>query len=144
MRTSLNLLLCLLVATAALAAAEPQLAVQQIATGLDMPIGLANPGDNRMFIVLQRGQIVIWDGTQILPTPFLDLKSLGIVACCGEQGLLEIAFHPHYSDNGLFFVSYVDRSGDLNVVRYKVLSGDPNRTDTGAATPILKVAHRDF
>ena len=143
MGTSVNSLLCLLVAAAAFAA-EPKLAVQQIATGLDMPIGLASAGDNRMFIVLQRGQVVIWDGTQILPTPFLDLKSLGIVACCGEQGLLEIAFHPHYSDNGLFFVSYVDHSGDLNVVRYEVLSGDPNQADSGTATPILKVAHRDF
>ena len=143
MRTLVNLLLCLLFATAAVAA-EPQLAVQQIADGVDMPIGIGNAGDNRLFFVLQRGQIVIWDGTQVLPTPFLDLKSLGIVACCGEQGLLAIAFHPHYRDNGIYFVSYVDRTGDLNVVRYKALVSDPNLTDTATATPILHITHRDF
>ena len=130
MRTLVNLLLCLLFATAALAG-EPQLDVEEIASGLNMPIGLGNAGDNRMFIVLQRGQIVIWDGSQVLPTPFLDLQSLGIVACCGERGLLDIAFHPRFHENGLYYVSYVDRSGDLNIVRYKALSTNPNLTDTG-------------
>lgn len=142
MRTFLNSLLCLLFASAALAA-EPHLAFQVVATGLDMPIGVHSAGDDRLFLVLQRGQIVIWDGTQILPTPFLDLKSLGIVLCCGEQGLLDIAFHPRYSENGIYFVSYVDRTGDLNVVRYKALASDPNQTDTAAATPILHISHRD-
>jgi len=142
MRTLVNLLLCLLFATAALAG-EPQLDVEEIASGLNMPIGLGNAGDNRMFIVLQRGQIVIWDGSQVLPTPFLDLQSLGIVACCGEQGLLDIAFHPRFHENGLYYVSYVDRSGDLNIVRYKALSTNPNLTDTGAVAPVLKIAHRD-
>ncbi len=143
MRTLVNLLLCLLFVPATLAE-QPDLAVEQIATGLDMPVGLANAGDNRLFIVLQRGQIVIWDGTQVLPTPFLDLKSLGIVSCCGEQGLLDIAFHPRYRENGVFFVSYVDRTGDLDIVRYKVLPGDPNLADGGSAAPILRIAHRDF
>ena len=143
MRTVARLSLSLVLATAALAA-EPKPAIQQIASGLDMPIGLASAGDTRMFVVLQRGRIVIWDGTRILPTPFLDLQSLGIVGCCGERGLLDVAFHPRYAENGLFFVYYTDPAGDLNVVRYRVLSGDPNRADAGTATPILKVAHPGF
>ena len=141
MRQSVNWLLCLVFATAALAA-DPKLAVQQIASGLDAPIGLANAGDSRMFIVQQRGQIVIWDGNQVLPTPFLDVRS--IVSCCGERGLLDVVFHPHYADNGLFFVYYTDQSGNLNLVRYTVRSDNPNLADPGSATPILKVAHPNF
>ncbi len=141
MRPAIHAFWCLLFAAAALAA-EPKLALQQIVTGLDQPIGLANAGDNRLFIVLQRGQIVIWDGNQVLPTPFLDVRS--IVSCCGERGLLDVAFHPHYADNGLFFVYYTDPSGNLNLVRYRVQSGNPNQADLGTATPILKVAHPNF
>ena len=46
----------------------------------------------RLFIVQQPGQILILINGTILPTPFLDISDL--VSCCGEQGLLGLAFHP--------------------------------------------------
>src|SRR5206468_1178970 len=70
-------------------------------------------------------------------TPFLDIT--GIVRSSGsEQGLLGLAFHPRYRDNGLFFVNYTDRQGDTVVARYRV-SSDPDRADPGTGSVVLQV-----
>jgi glucose/arabinose dehydrogenase len=112
-----------------------------IATGLEMPVALAHAGDTRLFIALQRGRIVIYDGTAVLTTPFLDIRSL--VACCGERGLLGLAFHPRARENGFFFVYYTRSDGDIVVARYRV-SSDPNRADHGSATILLTIEHSQF
>ena len=144
MKTLSALLLALLLLAPAALADDPQLSTRLVASGLDMPVGIFNAGDSRLFIVLQRGKIVIWDGTRVLPDPFLNLQSTGAVACCGEKGLLAIAFHPHFKENGLFFVTYVDQRNDINLVRYKVLESNPDLADMSTAKPILVVQHRDF
>jgi len=82
---------------------------------------------------------VIYDGAQILPTPFLDIRTL--VLCCGERGLLSIAFHPRYAENGFFYVYYTDRNGDVTIARYSV-SSDPNRADSSSGTILLQIQHR--
>jgi hypothetical protein len=84
-----------------------------IATGLDLPVGLAHAGDARLFIIQQRGLIVIYDGTRVLPTPFLDVR--GLVSCCDERGLLGLAFHPQYASNGFFYVDYTRSDGDIEL-----------------------------
>ncbi|HEV8661407.1 MAG TPA: PQQ-dependent sugar dehydrogenase [Thermoanaerobaculia bacterium] len=122
-------------------ATAQQIALKSIVSGLEMPTALAHAGDTRMFITLQRGQIVIWDGTQKLAAPFLDIRSL--VQCCDEQGLLGLAFHPRYSDNGFFYVYYVDRSSFITIARYRV-SSDPNRADPASAQTFLKIDHHEF
>lgn len=144
MKNLIALLLALLFLAPAALADEPKLATQLVASGLDMPVGIFNAGDSRLFIVLQRGKIMIWDGLRVLPEPFLNLQPLGIVRCCGEQGLLGLAFHPRFHENGLFFVTYVDARGDITLVRYKVLDGNPDLADLSTAKTILTVAHRDF
>jgi len=77
-------------------AVTPEIQLQQVISGLSNPVGLTHAGDNsdRLFITQQTGQIVIFDGTQILPTPFLNISTK--VSCCGERGLLSVAFHPDY------------------------------------------------
>ncbi len=66
-------------------------------------VSITNAGDNRIFITLQSGLVMIYDGTRVLPEPFLDVRGL-ISTGGGSAGLLSIAFHPHYAQNGLFFV----------------------------------------
>jgi len=128
-------ILVLLMFLAATARAQ-NLALTPIISGLDSPLGIVSAGDTRLFIVLQHGQIVIYDGTKILPQPFLDVTSL--VSCCAERGLLGLAFHPHYRDNGFFYINYTDRNGDTVVARYSV-SADPNRADANSGRPLLNV-----
>jgi hypothetical protein len=122
-------------------AAADVITLRPLATGLTSPLGITNAKDSRLFITQQTGQILISDGTQLLPTPFLDIHS--IISCCVERGLLGLAFHPSYATNGFFFVYYTDVNGDINIARYKV-SSDPNIADPSSATPILTISHRDF
>lgn len=104
-----------------------------VATGLNRPVyACSPPGDtSRLFIVEKRGVIKILDlgsGT-VLPTPFLDIDTLVVNPTSGqdERGLLGLAFHPNYANNGNLYVNYIDTSsapGDTVVARYRV-QGDP-------------------
>jgi glucose/arabinose dehydrogenase len=103
----------------AAADAEESITLEPVVTGLTGPVGITSAGDGsgRLFITLQAGQILVYDGVQLLPTPFLDISSL--VSCCGEQGLLGLAFHPNYARNRFFYVNYTNAAGDTVIARYR-------------------------
>jgi glucose/arabinose dehydrogenase len=107
----------------------------QVAGGLDMPVGITHAGDDRLFIVLQRGQIVILRDGAIEAQPFLDIRSS--VLCCGERGLLGLAFPPDHAETGYFFVHYSDRVGDTMISRFRVMAGDPDRADPASEITVL-------
>ncbi|WP_420461893.1 PQQ-dependent sugar dehydrogenase [Candidatus Palauibacter sp.] len=117
------------------------LAANTVLSGLDQPVFLtAPPGDSRLFVVEKTGRIRIADGGgQLLGTPFLDLS--GRVGTASEGGLLTMAFHPQYAENGHVFVYYTDTDDDTVVARY-TLSGDPGQLDAGSAKQILTVTQR--
>jgi len=78
------------------------------------------PGDNRLYAVQKDGfvRIVDTDGT-VLPTPFLDLSAKVNNSSNNEQGLLGLAFHPNYQQNGLFYVFYNEvGTGKCIISRY--------------------------
>lgn len=117
-----------------------RLELEQVVTGLDGPVGIAHAGDGsgRLFLVEKPGRIrVVQDGA-LLEAPFLDVSGQ-VVASGSEQGLLGLAFHPRYAQNGLFFVNYTDREGDTVVARFAT-SDDPNRADAGSQTVVLRQA----
>jgi glucose/arabinose dehydrogenase len=120
------------------AVAQITIGFEPVAAGLRFPVGVTHAGDGsgRLFILEQAGRIVVHDGSQVLPTPFLDVSAL--VSCCGEQGLLGLAFHPRYAANGLFYVNYTNTAGDTVIARYQV-SGDPNLADPASAQILLTV-----
>jgi glucose/arabinose dehydrogenase len=132
----MNKLLVILLIAGSTAAAPPEVALELVRGGLTQPVSITHAGDSRLFITLQPGLVVIWDGTEILPQPFLDIQSL--VLAGGERGLLSIAFHPRYRENGFFFVNYTNSGGHTVVARYSV-SSDPNRADPMSARQILFV-----
>jgi glucose/arabinose dehydrogenase len=132
--------------TPAVAAAAEQaskdvtLAVEQVVSGVDHPVHLSAPaGDPRLFIVEQPGRIRVVEDGNLLVTPFLDIA--GKVRSGGEQGLLSVAFHPHYSANGFLFVNYTDNNGDTRIERYTV-SANRNAADPRSAKLILSVDQR--
>ena len=97
------------------------------------------PGDRHdLYVVEQTGRIrVVRDG-EVLPKPFLDLSSQ--VSCCGEQGLLSVAFAPDYANSGLLYVDYTDRAGDTRVVEYRRAPGSAQPlADPGSARIVLRV-----
>jgi glucose/arabinose dehydrogenase len=112
-------------------------ALQLVASGLDRPTSIVNAGDSRLFLTLQPGRIVIVANGQVLPTPFLDIHDR--LSCCDERGLLSVAFHPRYAQNGLFFVDYTDTNGDTVIARYQVSPGDPNVASPGSEQILLHI-----
>jgi glucose/arabinose dehydrogenase len=103
----------------------------------DHPVHLAAPpGDARVFVVEQPGRVRILEHGRWKPEPFLDLTSR--VGWGGERGLLSIAFHPRYAQNGTFFVNFTDKRGDTRVERFRV-SSDPDRADPASASLVLTV-----
>src|SRR6267142_6533183 len=125
--------------------AEAQLALgfESVATGLSSPLGVVHAGDGsgHLFIVEQTGRIRIHDGPQVQADPFLDVTTL--ITCCGERGLLGLAFHPDYATNGLFYVHYTNTAGNTAVARYRV-SADPNVADPASAQVLLNVTQPPF
>ncbi len=114
--------------------------IESFATGFTSAVEITHAGDDRLFIVEQGGNIKIVnpDGT-VNATNFLSLPS-SLITSGGERGLLGIAFHPDYGDNGFFYVNYT-RAGDgaTVIARYSV-SSDPNVVDAGSGTVLLTVA----
>ncbi len=60
-------------------------------------------------------------------TPFLDITSL--VLSGNERGLLGLAFHPDYEENGRFFVAYTARPDGANTVAEYRVSAQPALAD---------------
>ena len=118
------------------------LTLRQVAAGLDGPVLLTAPaGDQRQFIVERAGRIRILQNGALLALPFLDISAR--VTTSGEGGLLSMAFHPQYAANGLYFIYYTDRAGDI-VVERRSVSPNPNLSDPTAALEIIRIAHPGF
>ncbi|HXG72946.1 MAG TPA: PQQ-dependent sugar dehydrogenase [Gemmatimonadaceae bacterium] len=116
------------------------LAVEEVARGLQEPVYLAAPtGDPRLFIVERAGRIRIFENGKLTAKPFLDITAK--VRNGGEQGFLSFAFHPHYSTNGFLFAHYTDRKGDTRIERYAV-SSDSSLADPASAKLILSIDQR--
>ncbi|NNC75016.1 MAG: glucose dehydrogenase [Acidimicrobiia bacterium] len=109
--------------------------LEVLATGLSQPTVIASPPDDpRLFIGFRGGLIRIWDTESggFLDESFLDIqdrvRSNGI-----EQGLLGLAFHPDYAENGRFFVYHNDRDAKRQLAEYWVSADDPDKADREAA-----------
>jgi glucose/arabinose dehydrogenase len=103
---------------------------QTIATGLDQPLlATSPPGDARIFVIEQPGAIRVIKNGQLVETPFIDLAD--VVQCCGEQGLLGLAFHPNFGENDRFYVHHTMKSTQEHVIaEYRAAFG----TDTADPT----------
>ncbi len=134
-----KLLLCLFAFSLLWNAQSQSVDIETFASGFNSPVNLQNAGDARLFVVEQNGFIKILnpDGTTN-STPFLDISSQ--VSCCGERGLLGLAFHPDYANNGFFYVNYTDTDGDTQVSRFSVDPADPNIALSGSELPIIDYA----
>jgi glucose/arabinose dehydrogenase len=115
-----------------------------IADGFNRPLYVTHAGDgsNRLFVVEQGGRILILKDGVKLQTPFLDISSIiSPEAASGsgysERGLLGLAFHPDYADNGVFYINYTDREGTTIVARYLVSDSNPDLADPSSAAIVM-------
>ncbi|MCA9970823.1 MAG: PQQ-dependent sugar dehydrogenase [Anaerolineales bacterium] len=101
------------------------------------PTYLTHAGDTRLFVVEKQGVIRIIQDGQVLPEPFLYIVSR-VQSTEYEQGLLSVAFHPDYANNGFFFVNYTGIGGKTVVSRFQV-SDNPNVADHGSEQVLLVI-----
>lgn len=132
---------------------EPVVGLEPVADGLAAPVDLvsAQDGSGRLFVVEQIGRIriVTADG-ELLEEPFLDMSDRLVALSSGydERGLLGLAFHPDYGENGRFYVYYsaplspeapagYDHTSHLS--SFTVSETDENVADADSEQVILRV-----
>jgi glucose/arabinose dehydrogenase/mono/diheme cytochrome c family protein len=120
----------------------------------DQPLCIATPpGETqRLFVCEKSGKVVVV--TDLDSTPkrdvFLDLPAVlrkkheGTLAQKVEWGLLGMAFHPNYSENGYFFITYdftiqegKQKLSFDRLSRFSVAKDDPNQADPDSELPLI-------
>ena len=74
----------------------------------------------------------------MIEAPFLNIEDR-VNNGSNEMGLLGLAFHPNYAQNGYFFVNYTGSGGDTFISRFQV-SGDPNVADSSSEINLLRIS----
>ena len=132
----LGLLLLAACASSANAQTGTEIELEPTTSNLSQPTSVTHAGDGseRLFVTQKGGELVVLEGGEVLSQPFLDLSD--IVTTNSERGLLDVAFHPNYEENGRFFVHYSDASGDTVISEYSV-SDDPSVADAASERVLL-------
>jgi glucose/arabinose dehydrogenase len=107
----------------------------------DMPVELTSPLDqsNRIFVVEQKGKIMSFPNQADAKSATVFLDIVKKVDSGGEKGLLGLAFHPDYKDNGYFYVNYT-RSSPLETIisRFKVSRSNTFVADAASEEILLR------
>jgi len=109
---------------------------ETVVSGLSRPVELKHAGDERLFIIEKVGRIRVVQDGNLVDFPFLNIVDR-VGSRANEQGLLGLAFHPNYAENGLFYVNYTDRDGNTVIARFQV-TPDPNVADPTSETVLLR------
>lgn len=118
-------------------AAAVSVQLEEVAAGLRAPVYATHAGDGsgRLFVVEKAGVIRVVDAGGLRTEPFLDIR--GRVGSSGsEQGLLGLAFHPNFAQNGRLFVYYTDRRGDTVISRFQA-NADRSTADPDSEVMLL-------
>jgi hypothetical protein len=103
---------------------ELQIVLAEFDSGFESPVLLvADPGGGPDYVVEQPGRVVRADGQAASGGHAVALDIRSSVTFEGEQGLLGLAFHPDFDQNGLAFVNYVDTSGQTAISQFVVRDG---------------------
>jgi glucose/arabinose dehydrogenase len=117
------------------------LTTELMASGFVNPVFVCSPATDtsRLFVLEQRsGKILIVKDGSVLARPFLDIGSL-ISIDANERGLLDMAFHPDYENNGYFYLNYTNSGGSTEIARYSV-SSDPDSADISSQQVIMTIS----
>jgi len=118
----------------------PAIALAPVAADLEHPVHLAVAGDGRgrLFIVEQSGVIRVLENDRLRERAFLDIRDR--VDSGGEKGLLAVAFHPRFRDNGYFYVNYTTRvRGQLLTRVSRFTSKDREHGDANSESELLTI-----
>jgi glucose/arabinose dehydrogenase len=127
--------------TAAHSQSQLQLQVAFNNLSFSRPVDLQHPGDgtDQLFVVEQAGVIKVFENNASVASAqtFLDITAR-VNDTGNEEGLLGLAFHPDYKNNGFFYVNYTATSPRRTVIaRYRVNAGNPNQADPNSEFILL-------
>lgn len=110
-------------AATALAVETPSVRVSTIATGLEHPWSVAFLPDGRLLVTERPGRLRIIENGKLLPQPVAGLPP---IEARGQGGLLDVALHPRFAENGWIYLSYAasGKGGVGTEVLRARLSGD--------------------
>jgi len=112
-----------------------------INTNLSFPIQIVHAGDgtNRIFVAEKGGRIKVFSKNYNLLDTLVTITNMGTG---NEQGLLSVAFHPNFKNNGYFYVFHTQANTfSLIVDRYSISATDPDKADVSLRLPILNILH---
>lgn len=135
------------------AAFEAAVRLEQVAAGMTAPVDLDAPNDGtgRLFVTDQIGFIRVIDSdSNLLETPLLDLREqlVNINSNYDERGLLGMAIHPDFAENGRFFVYYSAPLRDQGpqgwdhtsiLSEFTIPSENPNIADPNSESVIMEI-----
>jgi glucose/arabinose dehydrogenase len=105
------------------------------------PIEMTSPDDetNRIFVASQTGVIHVFPNRADVLSSKVFLNISSRIAAGGEAGLLGLAFHPNYRNNGYFYVNYTRNNPNLEsvIARFRVSTTDPDQADPGSELILL-------
>ncbi len=150
-----------LLSISAPAVAQVKLKLVEVASGLTHPLAMVSipDGSGRKAVIEQTGQVRIIDQRgRLLPEPFINVAPKMVVQhpFFDERGLLGIAFHPNYRENGKFYLAYsvplrssvLDRRlwwSHTNIVsEFTVSKNDPNKADDSTERVISQIDWPQF
>ncbi|WP_298531180.1 PQQ-dependent sugar dehydrogenase [uncultured Algibacter sp.] len=124
--------------------------------GFHFPVEIQSPldGTDRMFVLEQSGQIKVFPRSEnVTPAEvdtFLDISDRIYFITGQELGLLGLAFHPNYANNGYLYVYYTANSNvpgvSVKIVlsRFTVNSVNPNIADKNTELIIFQFDKNQF
>jgi len=105
------------------------------------PIDLTHAADgtDRVFVVEQDGRIQVFPNDEQVKESkvFLDLQQ-SVLRENNEEGMLGLAFHPKYHQNGELFVFYSVTPRGSVLSRFRVSKDDPNQADPASEEKLLE------
>jgi glucose/arabinose dehydrogenase len=98
----------------------------------------ANDGTDRIFVVEQAGKIKVFQNQKDVTAAKIFLDITDRVTSGGETGLLGLAFHPNYKNNGYFYVNYTAPNPLHTVIsRFTISNTNPDSTDKNSEVILL-------
>jgi len=83
--------------------------VVELLRGLEQPWSLAFFPDGRLLVTEKAGRLRLVKDLKLDPQPVAGLPE---VTVHGQGGLMDVALHPRFPDNGLIYLSYAARGAD--------------------------------
>ncbi|MCC6817204.1 MAG: PQQ-dependent sugar dehydrogenase [Saprospiraceae bacterium] len=129
-----------LCSTSFLLVAKDTVSLVKVATGLTKPVLVTHCSDSRLFIVEQAGKIKVLENGTVSSKLFLNITDR-VNSRNNEQGLLGLAFHPRFKENGFIYVNYTATGENRTVIsRFSLNVSDSTKIDSTSEQVLLTIA----